>query len=215
MKKKETHGGATDDNHGAGFHSSSTNQRRSSWAQTEKTLESGDSRSTSESDNASVERLREAVNRSSAGSRWQEIAIIVGSILLVACIATTLLLASGINARANRIIADNTARDQAGAEVVTRLEGKLDAHSAETLENQAIIKENQERLNSLTATTTTTASRSNRAPTRAPTATTRPVSTTRPTPPTTSGPTPTTAPRPTTPTTKPCQFALLNLCLVA
>jgi hypothetical protein len=202
--KGRKHGSATEPDISAGFRSSSTNQRRDSWAQTEKEGESGDSRSLAESDNATVERLREAVDRSSTAGHWQEIAIIAGAILLVACIVMTLVLASGINARANQILENEAVRARAGALTVSRLEDKLDAHVSET-------ESNARKLDALLATTTTVPSRRPTTTVRRATSTTRPVPTTvRPAPPTTA----TTRPVPTTTTVPPCQFALLNLCVI-
>jgi len=166
--------------------------------------EEGRNRHIPEGSIATLAQMRGAIDRSTKASRWADYAIIVGSIILLISVIATLVIASAINARANRIIENDAIRARAGAEVVERLEGKLDAHIEQS-------ESNGRKLDTLLSTTTTTRPRT--------TATTRPRST-----PTTARPTPspTTTVRPSPPSTNvvaptttlpPCSFALLNLCL--
>lgn len=154
-----------------------------------------------------VERMREAIIKADERRNFRDYLVVTGAILLAACVVMTLVLASGINARANRIIANDAERARTGAVVVGRLEGKLDAHAATA-------EANGRKLDALTSTTTTTVAP--RTPVTRPRTT--PTATTRPTAPTT------TIRPPTTTTTKvvepsttlpPCRFALLNLCLLS
>lgn len=149
--------------------------------------------------------MRGIIDRSTKSSRWADAAIIFGAFLLVACIVTTLILASGINARANRIIEGDRASRQAGVTVVERLEGKLDEHIVKT-------EENGRKLDALLAGTTTTTT----AISRTQTATTAPKKVVAAASTSSTSTTTTTIRRPTTTTTTlpPCRFALLSLCLL-
>lgn len=152
----------------------------------------------------SVERVRRAIIKADHRRDWGDWFVIAGAILLAVSQLVVLVLASGINARANRIIENDAVRARQGGQTVTRLEGKLDDHVSET-------HELNRKLDALTTTTTTTTARTAvRRPTPPRTTTTRPT-------------TPTTTVRPTTTTTRvvaptttlpPCRFALLNLCLL-
>lgn len=152
-----------------------------------------------------VERLRKAFARADNRKSWGDWFVIVGAILLAFCVVTTVILASAINARANRIIENDAVRAREGGRVVTRLEGKLDEHITET-------KETNRKLDVLT-TTTMVASATTSVPKRTTPTTRRSTPTTRPTTTTTTVRPTTTTTRPTTTTTRPCSFALLNLCL--
>jgi hypothetical protein len=153
-----------------------------------------------------VERMREAIIKADERRNFRDYLVVVGAILLAVCVVMTLVLASGINARANRIIENDAIRARAGEQTVTRLENKLDG-------GLRTVEENGRKLDALTSTTTTTVAprTTTTRPRTTPTATTR-------------VPAPTTTIRPTTTTTKvlapattlpPCRFALLNLCLLS
>lgn len=163
-------------------------------------------RSYSSVDIGQVERMRKAIVKIDDRATWRDGLIIAGAIILAICVVATLVLASAINARANRIIENDAIRAREGGQIVTRLEGKLDG-------GIAVVEDNSRKLDALLTTTTATTTVAPRTTATRPRTT--PTATTRPTP-------PTTAVRPTTTTTKvlapattlpPCKFALLNICL--
>lgn len=205
-RSKERDAGATtesDSRYGIGRRS--TNQRRIAWQETEKAGESGDSRSVADGDIATVARLREAVNGSTPGSRWNEIGIIFGSVLMACSIFLTLVTVLGVNARANRIIENEGIRARSGEIVVSRLEGKLDRHIDQT-------EENGRKLDILLAGTTTTTT--TRTGSRTPVTRLRATTTTRVAPTTTRPSTTTTTFVAPTTTSPPCKLSLLNVCLL-
>jgi hypothetical protein len=147
-------------------------------------------------------RLRTTVeDRSPKRRDWSDYAIIAGTFLLAGAILMTLLLALGINARANRLVDTDAARATTSGQTVSRLEGKLDAHIAT--------------LDAHVATTTTVTTTLPRGRGRATGTTAPPRRMPTPSPPraTTTTRPPAPPPPSTTPTTRPCSLALLNLCL--
>jgi hypothetical protein len=159
----------------------------------------GRGRSAPSGDLATLARLRSALDGGEDRSRWPEIAIIVGTAILAACIILTTILAAHIDARANRIVTDNDIRATAGLRTIQTF-----TDSSERIEHK---------LDDLLAlhTTTTTVGR------RTATATTlRPVP--KPIPPTPAPVSPATtttrpAPPPSPPTTT-CKFLLVTVCVI-
>lgn len=205
---KENHGrsdNATNVNHGDGKRGGGFDYGRSARTTSEAASRFVGNRSNLTVDIRSVERMREAIVKADERRNFRDYLVIAGATLLAVCVVATLVLASAINARANRIIENDAVRARAGEAVVTRLEGKLDAHIA--------TGDRIERKVDTLTTTSIVASATTLPPKRTTPTTRRTPATTRPTPPTTAVRPPTTTTAPTTTTTKPCSFALLNLCL--
>ena len=160
-------------------------------------------------DIGSVERVRRAIIKADHRRDWGDWFVIAGATLLAVSQIVTLVLASGINARANRIIENDAIRAREGGRVVERLEGKLDQHVTQSKENGRKLDE----IKTAVATTTTTTKVVAAAKVE------RSTTSTRTSVPTTVA-TATTLPRTVVPTTfapattlPPCRFALLNICL--
>lgn len=136
------------------------------------------------------------------GRNWSDYAIVAGAVLIAGAIIGTLIIVSGINARANQLVANDATRAKAGAVIVERLEGKLDAH-IEVMDAHAAQPPPTVIVNVLPA------SSSNRGRATTSTATT---TAPRPTPTTATPP----ASRPVLPLDEPppCKLAVLNVCLL-
>lgn len=74
----------------------------------------------------SLAQMRRAFDRSNKDGKWSSIAIIVGTILLAGSILSTLGLALNINSRANKLVQNDATRAIAGAEIIDRIESKID-----------------------------------------------------------------------------------------
>lgn len=151
MKGRVNAGGI---NRGFILRRSGANSGGRDWSKKEAKHEQSESRSLVVGDIRSVEGLRNAINGTDKGRGTSEILLVAGAILLAITTIVTLIITAQINARANRLLENETIRARESVKVVERLEAKLDSGISTVEDNNRKLDELRLAIESTSTTST-------------------------------------------------------------